>query len=1462
MKIINKFILIVTSLFLIINTLPCFPQEDKNKALQDFDVIETESRYVESLKDIEGTSYNLPVGIKKIIGNIPVILAVSNVKIGAQNGECSVYLKIEIPSKSTDKKSNVLILGAQGVKISYDGDLIGDVKLMLISSNTLSLGNLGSIEFKGGEIHETIGNLSSETFVTLDCKGDFKEFALSADLIFNKNTFESLESQDGILRSGFKLVMQDLNDLLVNINVPSFKIKGVPDFVFNISEATIDLSDSRNPDNFNANPEYFANYFTLPDLDLWRGVYISKFAVTFPSMFNRKDSQKSTVEGSNLIIDETGITGDISGANILSFEQGDAGGCSFSVTDFKLSFLANNIKGFGFGGQMAIPFLEQENPCSYKAYISKDEYLFNVILRDEENVNLLGMGNLHLEPTSAVQVKVKDGKFLPTAILDGEIKIDADGLKLEQLAFTKLRLSAEAPLFSVESAKYGGEVKFHNFPISIDNISFASKGANAAVLGFNLNLNLMEGKIAARSGLRMTTEFKGHNEIEFKGIQVDMIRLEKIQLAGFSMDGEIHIVKDDPVYGNYLGGEITAIFDALSDGLAVKVRSVFGQKDFRYWYAEGMLKLGSGIPIGPLFLNGFIGGVYYKMQFIGGNGVRSYAPYEDCGLGVKAGINYYVAQENTISGNALFEMNFSSSGGIRNMMFYGTAEFLKKSKKSESDLDNMFTSGQGKARCTGQSFTSGMSPATDGSSMSKEVLSGMNLSGIISAYLYMNYEFTTKTFDANFAVLVNTPGNILSGAGNNGEAGWAFLHISPQSWFIHAGTPSNPLGLKLGLGSLSLSTESYFMLGDKLEAPVLDPNVARILKISPEQADYMKFPQNMTLGKGIAFGSRFKFDTGNLSFLILYARFMAGTGFDVMLQDLSGYSCKGKSETIGLDGWYANGQSYAYLEGELGVRIKLVFINKSVSIIKGSTATLLQARLPNPTWVGGYMAVNLDVLGGLIKANMKMKFSFGDACEIVRNDGNYSPLDFPIIADLTPKDGENGVDIFLSPQATFNMQLEEPFDAQDEQGNIHTYRIRIEDFYIAGNDGTKVAGMIKKGGKMDASFASHDVLPPYRDMQAFVSVNFEEMVDERWIPVMQNGKPARETKTVKFKTGEAPDYIPVSNIEYCYPIIAQKNFYKGESASGYIQMVKGQPYLFPDGFNYDVIFSSAGRQDIKVGFIYNTGEKRLDFSIPSLVNRADYTLAFVASKEGETQSGGASKIKSGTTLQGEEGESYTVDFMQQAAQKIIKEGSLKVLDYNFATSSFNTFEQKMSSLNLSRGAFRITQDVHALYLNVGKSYERFDEAEVEGVQTTGTKPLIQAEAILEDAYYNDVIHPLLYKWYPINGISIQNRDVNEAGLPPVKGFSILDGYFSGNTEAQRAVPVVYNLVYYYNKDFVELRNKAANMFDKGINMELLIPLITSQFQLIRAGDYKALLRYVMPGAKQGTQKQVNYIYWY
>ena len=52
--------------------------------------------------------------------------------------------------------------------------------------------------------------------------------------------------------------------------------------------------------------------------------------------------------------------------------------------------------------------------------------------------------------------------------------------------------------------------------------------------------------------------------------------------------------------------------------------------------------------------------------------------------------------------------------------------------------------------------------------------------------------------------------------------------------------------------------------------------------------------------------------------------------------------------------------------------------------------------------------------------------------------------------------------------------------------------------------------------------------------------------------------------SVKFKTGGAPEVIPLENILYSYPVIAMQNLYPDESDEGVIKLKKGQAYLFEE----------------------------------------------------------------------------------------------------------------------------------------------------------------------------------------------------------------------------------------------------------------------------------------------------------
>jgi hypothetical protein len=592
---------------------------------------------------------------------------------------------------------------------------------------------------------------------------------------------------------------------------------------------------------------------------------------------------------------------------------------------------------------------------------------------------------------------------------------------------------------------------------------------------------------------------------------------------------------------------------------------------------------------------------------------------------------------------------------------------------------------------------------------------------------------------------------------------------------------------------------------------------------------------------------------------------MAGAGFDIMLRDMSNYACEGSSTPVGLDGWYANGQCYAYLQGELGVKIKLLFIKKKITIIKGATAALLQARLPNPTWIGGQLAVRLNVLGGLVKANMKMKMSFGNDCKLVAINGDSSPLDMPLIADLTPYDKDTDIDVFLSPQATFNMPLDEPFDIEDDNGNIKSYRIKLADFSITDSKNQKVEGKVKMNKTNDAAtFESKEILPPYNDMKVSVSVNFEEYKAGNWSVVSQNGNIARESKEASFKTGGAPNYIPLSNIEYCYPVIGQRNFFKEETNTGYVQLKKGQSYLFPENFNYTVSFTTKNSTSLNPAFKYSPSDSRINYSLPDVINLTGYDLIFAASTDG--QAGQTPEMQKTTaTLTDADGESFTVDYMQQAAQKITKDGVLEILKYSFRTSGYNTFRQKLSALQLEPTSRYVNSDTRSLLLKANNSYEIFDEAELIGNDYTAGQPLVSAEAIMDNDYYTKDIAPLVYNWYPLKGITITNRDVNQYGVPPSKAFPMYDGYLayvSGNTFndfMSKIIPFVYELPYYYSKDYYELRTKAVNSFDKGINMQPLMPLINSSFLFIRQGNYKTTFRYNLPGGKAGTTKQMDYI---
>jgi hypothetical protein len=1332
---------------------------------------------------------------------------------------------------------------------------------------------MGTVTIKGSQ-NKTTGTSASNTYVSLECTGDFKEASLEAEITLNQNTF--VLASDGVspVTAGFMVNIADWNDLLVSLNFPTFEIKGVDGFRFTLENASLDLSDMRNPTVFAPDGKYMSEYFHLPDPTLWRGVYVDKFRLTFPEWFKVSGSSEPlSIEARKFLVDENGVTGQFSAENIISLEQGSAGGWGFSVNTFQLSMVANNISAFGFAGQIDIPLSEKVQVLPYEACIAKDGYAIKVSVADSLEFAMFGKSKLRIDPTSYVLLELVNKEFIPEAVMNGKMSLNTGGLKMEELVFKKLTVSPKD--ISVESIGYGGEIKVHNFPVSVSDIHFSLVN-NLAALDFRMKLNLMENKIAAGGGLSVRSMRVGRRW-DFQGVTINSLKLDSIQLPGFSLAGEIRMSSDHPVYGEYFGGNIKLSIDAL-DGLGVDVTAIFGTTTYRYWYVNGELNLGStAIPIGPVRITGFTGGAYYRMHPTGGSGLDAYTPDDGISLGFRAGIRLGLVTEAAFSVNALYEMNFNSHGGINTIMFYGQAEMMSELGGAIDKLariKTIYDNAQKRFGGSVQSLGSQVKALSD-SETAKAILATdstkQNLSGIITAYVRMKYDFPIRTFDANFGLNISVPGNFIRGASKTGEALWGNLHFSPSSWFIRIGTPSNPVGLEIGIeGLASIYSQSYFMVGDDIEPPApLPPLVLNMLDVEAQP-----YGDLVSIGKGIGMGARFGFDTGDMTFLILYARFQAVMGFDFTLTNTTGLVCETTKQTPGMNGWYATGRCYAALDGDLGVSINLFFIRKKVSVIHGGVATTLSAKLPNPTWIGGAMGVDLNILG-IIKAKMSMKFSFGEDCKLVRADGTAPPLEFSLISDTNPADGAKDVDVFTSPQITFAQGINKTFVIPDEDNNKVTYRIVMGEYHLKDLN-TNMDLSIKKAswnsGKTALTLLTHDVFPSQTPIELSVSVYLEERKNDSWVRA-SNGV---ESKTVRFTSGTQPDHINIDNVETSYPLIGQRNFYKAEGGStvaGYVQLIKGQPLLFPAQFDLKVKFTpKSGGSARTAPFTYNTASSRLEYTMPSLNTGTEYTIDFGLYGKADASANAVQTTTSTQVYDAGDGESFEVQYIRNVAQKILSSGSKSVLDYGFRSSKYTTFASKINALSL-RGdidnAYGMTDVKRLRLLSEKAEGEPFDMFELKGNKYTNGQPLVTIEAIMDDKYYKEDIAPLIYEPLPNHSFKRYGLGgLNHYGRIPTKAFVQYEGYAedveNGLTQSPRYkfLPLVHILQRVYYSDFLELK---ALLWDEGD----LWPYRNGAFKELnemprfpsyRIGKYKAKLQYRLPNGNNGSSVIVKYEY--
>ena len=539
----------------------------------------------------------------------------------------------------------------------------------------------------------------------------------------------------------------------------------------------------------------------------------------------------------------------------------------------------------------------------------------------------------------------------------------------------------------------------------------------------------------------------------------------------------------------------------------------------------------------------------------------------------------------------------------------------------------------------------------------------------------------------NFEAYLNVA-NVVTGIGKGNRLGQIVMHFAPDEWYVYAGRPEfeNRLGVQvLGIARF----DAYFVMGSTLpDLAPLPPEVSELTGPIENERNNEFNNSNLTGGEGVAFGSSFRFDTGEKTFLIFYGRFAAIMGHDIMLANYGHTRCEG-SGRIGINGWYAQGQAYAYFQGTIGIDINIFFTRKKIPILSLKAAVLAQAKLPNPVWFKGTVAGQFSVLGGLIEGDFKMEMEFGEQCQ-VESSSFLEGLD--VISQLSPDEGSEEISVFTVPQVVFNYEVDKEFELEQvNSSGKELYKIQIEKFKMTSNGNPLEASWHLNEKHTVAVLKSKNILPPNSPVLCELEITFLENKDGTWRKSTgaDGITPVSQIRSISFTTGAAPDHIPDHNILLSYPSVNQMNYYANEYNDQNITLKHGQPYLFVDTEDFSQIMKLYEGANFvsNVSFTYRDRDNSLVFNLPQLNSEKIYTVDIVNEPKYKLTSidENVSQQKFSTNIQD------TLDVNQTSSTA---EGSLKNLEekeiyaMSFRTSKYATIKDKLENLNFNPQAYR------------------------------------------------------------------------------------------------------------------------------------------------------------------------------
>ncbi len=1194
----------------------------------------------------------------------------------------NAVLNTPLPASIGD---SYLLLSAKGMPIHPSGYATADMKLALAKDISIPLSDKLSLDFEAG---------ATKTFATFDCNG-FKNLSLNGALVLNRNIALPLDNNFNVIadnnvkvKAPFELKnITGINEFLLdNVSFDrKFAIPDANDFAFDCKNLSIDLSTTQNGNAFKvAYPDKANN-------KQWIGIYVQNITLYLPEGFKKKGGGRMTVSAEKAYVDKMGFTGSLV-ASGQTFSEGTLASWGIELNKIDLKVAQSKLTGGGIGGVISLP-LGDNTDLGFFATVSKGDangakVQLKVETKDEIDANLF-LAKIKLFEGSSIEIGKEDGKYFAKAILNGEIGIDINSKKpnsnvsrfdLPDIKFQELTIDGKdqpnyVPNFDLKFASLqnqkGIQAKIGGFELNLNGLEFKKSGdKKSAGLGIDLGLSLFGGGNDSKNGAGATTAFTiwaKHDGTRFKYDKASLDGISiNVDLGVAKLMGEIEIYDEDPVYGNGFRGAVEATFRGL--GVKVSVGLQFGRTlenkgDYKYWYFDAMAdfgKVGLNIPGTAASIYGLGGGAYCNMTRSGGKEVIAPGGFKPTSSGSESGAPTTSGVKMTPQkGQAGFKaaVLFGITGS--RSAFNGDLTFAMELNSSTLAVSTVSLIGHAYVmqvpenparRDPGKAFLS--CEAAIYYEAATNVISGnfdahLNILDIVKGGGSVSFKFDMPDKDQNGNVKPNQPGT---------------------KWYIKIGqwTPGvDPfednarlhaeINFDVKVASLNIYLQGYFMVGNDLPSG-LPPLPDKIYEMTKDlgAAPKKDLPSAVSNTQGLAFalgaGVKLEAQIGNKWFGA-YAE--AAAGFDVLISDLNA-KCNGNE--IGLNGWYAQGQVYAYITADIYVL--------KINVASIGAGAVFEAQLPNPTWVRGTVHFYVSVVG--IEGHYSKTITRGTKCNYVQIDKD--PFEgVKLIKSVSP--AHNTAEV--NPIGTDGLRVDFTY-GDYEQIKIYNAFTENYDWYFA-NSVVKLLDKDKK--ELDKNLYRVEMIGDKGRSYKIVLKKTLEANTNYYIYAKGEitGENQEEEVWSKFTTGDRPAKFGMKDVYETYPLPNQRYFMKqndnGSVARGFIALKQDLAYLSAKGEIYALFFENGNNSDLtgysKVTSATNQNygdglTSKLYFDIPKeLKNEKIYEIKLLG-PDPDANKGGNSENAFGT---------------------VIFEG------FYFKTSKYNSFKEKLNTFKVAKVGF-------------------------------------------------------------------------------------------------------------------------------------------------------------------------------